>query len=204
MGPRLARGCPDASRFSRAGDMPGGCRDRRLRDGSGASFGFRGAYGRSREDSKPRNAAWRLDRGARQREVVIGLPEPRVGWDSRTGGPDPCHRARRQRENLLRPGRRQAARGSARHPCRPVAAAAGQRRRAGAHPGATTAGALTSASFAAVQPGQVTVTAVRPPCHVAVPPGKNELEPADPLPSVYPLKSCPPGHRFSVLVIVQR
>jgi hypothetical protein len=71
-------------------------------------------------------------------------------------------------------------------------------------PGAVTAGEVTSASFAAVQPGRVTVTAVRPPCQVAVPAGKNELEPADPLPRVYPLKSCPPGHRFSVLVIVQR
>ena len=71
-------------------------------------------------------------------------------------------------------------------------------------PDAVTAGAVTSASFAAVQPGRVTVTAVRLPCQVAVPPGKDELEPADPLPRVYPLKSCPPGHRFSVLVIVQR
>ena len=71
-------------------------------------------------------------------------------------------------------------------------------------PGAVTAGAVTSASFAAVQPGRVTMTSVRPPCQVAVPSGKNELEPAFPLPKVYPLKSCPPGHRFSVLVIVQR
>lgn len=71
-------------------------------------------------------------------------------------------------------------------------------------PGAVTAGAVTSASFAAVQPGRVTMTSVRPPCQVAVPAGKNELEPAFPLPRVYPLKSCPPGHRFSALVIVQR
>jgi hypothetical protein len=71
-------------------------------------------------------------------------------------------------------------------------------------PGAVTAGAVTSASFAAVQPGRVTVTSVRSPCQVAVPFGKNELEPADPLPSVYPLTSCPPGTRFSALVIVQR
>jgi hypothetical protein len=71
-------------------------------------------------------------------------------------------------------------------------------------PGAVTAGAVTSASFAAVHPGRVTMTSIRPPCQVAFPSGKNELEPADPLPSVYPLKSCPPGHRFSALVIVQR
>jgi hypothetical protein len=71
-------------------------------------------------------------------------------------------------------------------------------------PGAVTAGAVTSASFAAVRPGRVTMTSVRPPCQVAVYSGKNELEPAFPLPTVYPLKSCPPGHRFSALVIVQR
>jgi hypothetical protein len=71
-------------------------------------------------------------------------------------------------------------------------------------PGAVTARAVTSASFAAVQPGRVTMTSVRLPCQVAVPSGKNELEPAFPLPKVYPLKSCPAGHRFSVLVIVQR
>ena len=71
-------------------------------------------------------------------------------------------------------------------------------------PGAVTAGAVTSASFAAVLPGRVTMTSARPPCQVAVPSRKNELEPAFPLPRVYPLKSCPPGHRFSVLVIVQR
>jgi hypothetical protein len=71
-------------------------------------------------------------------------------------------------------------------------------------PGAVTAGAVTSASFAAVQPGRVTLTSVRPPCQVAVPSGKNELEPGFPLPKAYPLKSCPAGHRFSALVIVQR
>jgi len=71
-------------------------------------------------------------------------------------------------------------------------------------PGALTAGAVISASFAAVQPGRVTMRSVRPPCQVAVPSGKNELEPAFALPKVYPLKSCPPGHRFSALVIVQR
>ena len=58
--------------------------------------------------------------------------------------------------------------------------------------------------IAAVRPGRVTLTSVRAPCQVSVFPGKNELEPADPLPTVYALKSCPPGHHFSVLVIVQR
>ena len=71
-------------------------------------------------------------------------------------------------------------------------------------PGAVTAGAVTSMSFAAVRPGRVTLTSVRAPCQVAVFPGKNELEPADPLPTVYALKSCPLGDRFSALVIVRR
>lgn len=71
-------------------------------------------------------------------------------------------------------------------------------------PGAVTGGAVTSASFAAVQQGRVIMTSVRPPCRVAVPSAKNELEPAFPLPKIYPFKSCPPGHRFSALVIVQR
>ena len=71
-------------------------------------------------------------------------------------------------------------------------------------PGAVMAGAVTSASFTTVRPGRVTMTSVRAPCQVAVPSRKNELEPAFPLPTVYPLKSCPPGHRFSALVIVQR
>ena len=71
-------------------------------------------------------------------------------------------------------------------------------------PGAVTAGAVTSAPFAAVRPGRVTMTSVRPPCQVPVSSRKNELEPAFPLPTVYPLKSCPPGHRFSALVIVRR
>jgi hypothetical protein len=71
-------------------------------------------------------------------------------------------------------------------------------------PGAVTAGAVTSASFAAVQPGRATMTSVRPPCQVAVSSAKDELEPAFPLPKVYPLRSCPPGHRFSALVIVRR
>jgi len=72
-----------------------------------------------------------------------------------------------------------------------------------AMPGAGMANGVTHASFAAVRPGRVTVTSVRPPCQVAVPRAKSEFEPAFPLPTVYPLRSCPPGHRFSALVIVR-
>ena len=71
-------------------------------------------------------------------------------------------------------------------------------------PGAATDEGVTGASFAAIRPGRVIVTSVRPPCRVAVPSAKDELEPAFPLPKVYPLRACAPGHRFSVLVIVRR
>jgi hypothetical protein len=71
-------------------------------------------------------------------------------------------------------------------------------------PGAATDKGVTGASFAAVRPGRVIVTSVRPPCRVALPSAKDELEPAFPLPTVYPLRSCAPGHRFSALVIVRR
>lgn len=72
-----------------------------------------------------------------------------------------------------------------------------------AMPSAGLAKGVTHASFAAVRPGRVTVTSVRPPCQAPVPTAKNEFEPAFPLPKVYPLRSCPPGHRFSALVIVR-
>jgi hypothetical protein len=71
-------------------------------------------------------------------------------------------------------------------------------------PGAVMAKEVTRASFAAVRPGRVMVTSVRLPCQVAVPTAKSELEPGFQLPKVYPLRSCPPGHRFSALVIVRR
>lgn len=71
-------------------------------------------------------------------------------------------------------------------------------------PGAATVKGATSASFASVRPGRVIVTSVRPPCRVAVPSAKDELEPGFPLPKVYPLRFCAPGHRFSALVIVRR
>lgn len=70
-------------------------------------------------------------------------------------------------------------------------------------PGAATADGVTGASFAAVRPGRATMTSVRPPCRVAIPWVKSELEPAFPLPKAYPLRSCPPGQRFSALVIVR-
>jgi hypothetical protein len=70
--------------------------------------------------------------------------------------------------------------------------------------GAATDEGITGASFAAVRPGRVIVTSVRPPCRVAISSAKNELEPAFPLPTVYPLRFCAPGHRFSALVIVRR
>jgi hypothetical protein len=63
---------------------------------------------------------------------------------------------------------------------------------------------VTSASFAAVRPGRVLMTSVRPPCQVAVPSAKNELEPAFPLPKVYPPRSCAAGHRFITSVMVLR
>jgi len=71
-------------------------------------------------------------------------------------------------------------------------------------PGTATDEGITGASFAAVRPGRVIVTSVRPPCRVAVPSAKEELEPGFPLPKVYPLRFCAPGHRFSALVIVRR
>jgi hypothetical protein len=71
-------------------------------------------------------------------------------------------------------------------------------------PGAASDEGVTGASFAAVRPGRLIVTSVRPPCRVAVSSAKDELEPAFPLPRVYPLRFCAPGNRFSALVIVRR
>ena len=62
---------------------------------------------------------------------------------------------------------------------------------------------VTSASFAALRPGQVIMTSVRLPCHIAIG-AKGGLEPAFPLPKIYPLRFCAPGHRFSVWVVVRR
>jgi hypothetical protein len=69
-------------------------------------------------------------------------------------------------------------------------------------PAATLARGITGGSFAAVRPGKVLVTSVRPPCRVAIP--DHELEPADPLPRIYPIQRCAPSNRFSVWITVQR
>jgi hypothetical protein len=61
---------------------------------------------------------------------------------------------------------------------------------------------VTAAWFAAVRPGQVLVTSVRPPCQVAISGAKGGLEPAEPVPTSYPLRFCPPGQRFSVAITV--
>jgi hypothetical protein len=61
---------------------------------------------------------------------------------------------------------------------------------------------VTGGSFAVVRPGKVLVTSVRPPCRAAIP--MHELEPADPLPRIYPIQFCAPSHRFSVWITVLR
>ena len=60
---------------------------------------------------------------------------------------------------------------------------------------------LTGESFAGVRPGQVLITSLRPPCAGPIT-QKNEFEPSDVLPRVYPLRACAPKRRFSVTVIV--
>lgn len=62
---------------------------------------------------------------------------------------------------------------------------------------------LTGKSFIGVRPGRVLITSLRPPCAGPIT-QKNELEPSDSLPQVYPLRACAPKHRFSVTVIVLR
>jgi hypothetical protein len=61
---------------------------------------------------------------------------------------------------------------------------------------------LTEEWFAAARPGQVLITSVRPPCQVSIPQWKPGLEPAFPVPKVYPLRLCAPQHRFSVSIVV--
>jgi hypothetical protein len=72
------------------------------------------------------------------------------------------------------------------------------------NPALTLAMGVTAASFAAVRPGQVLVTSVRTACQIAIPPGKGDIEPAFPVPAVYPLRLCAPTHRFSASIIVLR
>ena len=62
---------------------------------------------------------------------------------------------------------------------------------------------VTGASFRAARPGRVLITSVRPPCQVAIS-GKNEAEPASSVPTTYPLRSCAPSRRFSVVIVVTR
>ena len=62
----------------------------------------------------------------------------------------------------------------------------------------------TRGSFAAVRPGQAIMTSVLPPCQYTVPVWKNVFEPADPLPTTYTRRVCPPDHRFDALIIVLR
>jgi hypothetical protein len=62
---------------------------------------------------------------------------------------------------------------------------------------------LTGGSFTAARPGQVLITSVRPPCQFDIPQWKEGgIEPADPLPKVYPLRFCVPERRFSVSIVV--
>lgn len=62
---------------------------------------------------------------------------------------------------------------------------------------------LTGASFAAVNPGQALITSVRPPCQFSMAQWKEGgIEPAFPLPKIYPLRSCASAHRFSTTIIV--
>jgi hypothetical protein len=61
---------------------------------------------------------------------------------------------------------------------------------------------LTEEWFTAVRPGQVLITAVRPPCQGSIWKRESGIEPADPLPQVYPLRACAPERRFSVSIVV--
>jgi hypothetical protein len=71
-------------------------------------------------------------------------------------------------------------------------------------PAAMLARGVTGGSFAAVRPGKVLVTSVRPPCRVPTSKDMHELEPADPLPRIYPIQYCASAHRFSVWITVLR
>ena len=71
-------------------------------------------------------------------------------------------------------------------------------------PGAGTTPGGTRGSFAAVRPGRVIMTSVLSPCQYTVQVWKNVAEPADPLPTAYAHRECPPDHRFSALILVLR
>jgi hypothetical protein len=61
---------------------------------------------------------------------------------------------------------------------------------------------LTEGRFAGARAGQALITSIRPPCKGAIGSSKNELEPAFPLPRLYPLRACAPDSRFSVTLVV--
>ena len=69
--------------------------------------------------------------------------------------------------------------------------------------GSTPAGG-TRGSFAAPRPGRAIMTSVLSPCQYTVPVWKNVIEPANPLPTAYVHRECPPDHRFSAVIIVLR
>jgi hypothetical protein len=71
-------------------------------------------------------------------------------------------------------------------------------------PAGALARGVTGGSFAAIRPGQVLVTSVRPPCRGPLSKNLHELEPADPLPRIYPIQYCSTGHRFSTWITVLR
>ena len=48
------------------------------------------------------------------------------------------------------------------------------------------------------------MTSVLSPCQYTVQVWKNVAEPADPLPTAYTHRECPPDHRFSALILVLR
>lgn len=61
---------------------------------------------------------------------------------------------------------------------------------------------LTEEWFTGVRPGQVRITSVRPPCQGSIRKWESGIEPANPLPQVYPLRACAPERRFSVSIVV--
>jgi hypothetical protein len=61
---------------------------------------------------------------------------------------------------------------------------------------------LTEGWFAGARAGQAFITSIRPPCKGTIRYSKNELQPAFPLPKLYPLRSCAPDSRFSVTLVV--
>jgi hypothetical protein len=61
---------------------------------------------------------------------------------------------------------------------------------------------LTEGRFVGARAGQALITSIRPPCKGAIGYSKPKVEPAFPLPTLYPLRSCAPDSRFSVTLVV--